>query len=822
MSFQKIKKLNISRIDENHVDSLVSIISTERSILFTGAGYSTGSLNVLDTEPPMANKLAKLICRSVGMKSDSDLSYVSDYCLNNFDKNILLKILKRNYTIKNDKPYHRTISSLKWKRVYTTNYDDLFEYSSAKCNNPVNSLTAEDDPKIYFKKKNSCVHINGTIRSVSEDDLDSKFKLTRTSYVTGDSLVNSNWYYYFKKDLEQCSAIIFIGYSLYDIDIEKILFSSPLLKKKTYFIVGKNPSEKEMYILSKYGNVLPIGIEKFAAKIRNKKITYNNSNEFWTDSLSRYSLSEIDKKISDDEIMNFILYGSLDDKYFDSSFAADQVKPYLIIRKCLDTVDDLIRKNYYLAILGDFGNGKTTVLRQICSHYSMLGKNVFYLENIDGDYESDIEKIDSLEEESIIIIDNYTLNIDLLIFISSFNSNKIRVIFSDRTQMHDHSRKKLNDINLEYAEISIDSLQKEEVSHMVKVIDNLGFWGKKASWKQGQKEEHISHFNTSQLSLILLNLFDSPQIKNRISTLLQPMLSDKLFKDTIFAICILQVAGVTQNLSLISEVSESDFIYRSELSSNTYFRQLFNINNEIITTKSSLFSIKLLNNHFTSSYITNRLLDLVEKYNKLKGNGYVENELFKSFLKFSFIERLLPEKGRLNSLVKYYEELKIRAYWLRFDPHFWLQYGMARMAYGELDKAQLNLDESYVHAESRQNYYTNAIDTQQARLYLLKSLQKTNGNEVWDLFQKAHSLLTRVEDNSYKYRQVKLYNKVYEKKYSILSKKNRINFITYVTSMKTSIEMSHYQNIESVYCDKTIRVCYNYLEYIIKRQAIYL
>ena len=84
----------------------------------------------------------------------------------------------------------------------------------------------------FYKKRNCCIHINGSISSVSEEDLDSKFKLTRTSYVSPDSFVNSPWYYYFKKDLEQSSAVVFIGYSLYDIDIEKLLFSSPALRRR--------------------------------------------------------------------------------------------------------------------------------------------------------------------------------------------------------------------------------------------------------------------------------------------------------------------------------------------------------------------------------------------------------------------------------------------------------------------------------------------------------------------------------------------------------------------------------------------------------------
>ena len=211
------------------------------------------------------------------------------------------------------------------------------------------------------------------------------------------------------------------------------------------------------------------------------------------------------------------------------------------------------------------------------------------------------------------------------------------------------------------------------------------------------------------------------------------------------------------------------------------------------------------------------MLDLAEKYDELKSNGSTEKELFKSLLRFSFAERLLPEKGKLNSLVKYYEELKVRVWWLKRDPHFWLQYGMARMNHGQLEKAQSNLDEAYVLASNKPNYDTSYLDTQQARLYILQSFKQSNGNVIWELFQKAHNLLMLLDDDVYKYRQVTAYKRFFEQKYSALSKKNKNLFKDAVMKMKKSLETSQYFHPDDFFADYTMSSCHRFLTQITEK-----
>ena len=156
---------------------------------------------------------------------------------------------------------------------------------------------------------------------------------------------------------------------------------------------------------------------------------------------------------------------------------------------------------------------------------------------------------------------------------------------------------------------------------------------------------------------------------------------------------------------------------------------------------------------------------------------HIQNKIFKSMLKFSFIERILPTSAKVGNMQKYYEALKVSISWLRTDPHFWLQYAMSYMGFRDYLRAQGFLDQAYSLAHNKDGYYTDNIDTQQARLWLLSSEKISDGKIVYSNFKRAHDLLLRLEDDTYKLRQINGYKDFYVANFSKLSKDNKKEFI---------------------------------------------
>ena len=141
-----------------------------------------------------------------------------------------------------------------------------------------------------LKKNNVCLHINGKIEGAEPEDLTSKIKLSDSSYLSPDSFVNSDWYYHFKKDLETASAIVFMGYSMYDMDVKKFLFENPELQEKTYFVVRDGADFKEIFTLRKYGHVLPIGVDRFSDLMKDVQKQSHEDGVIFTETLVKYEV----------------------------------------------------------------------------------------------------------------------------------------------------------------------------------------------------------------------------------------------------------------------------------------------------------------------------------------------------------------------------------------------------------------------------------------------------------------------------------------------------------------------------------------------------
>lgn len=87
---------------------------------------------------------------------------------------------------------------------------------------------------------------------------------------------------------------------------------------------------------------------------------------------------------------------------------------------------------------------------------------------------------------------------------------------------------------------------------------------------------------------------------------------------------------------------------------------------------------------------------------------------------------MLPEERRRASIIKFYEGIKTIQR-ERENPHFWLQFAIARLAYAEietyphLDLAKNYLDKCFELAKQRDNYTTYDFTTQLARFHILKA-----------------------------------------------------------------------------------------------------
>lgn len=776
---------------EIDTDNLFRGIASEQAVLFLGAGYSAGAINLLDKPMLRAKELAHKIAEIAGLPVDDDLRYVSDRAIDRGFSAQVIDFLKLAFSVKELQPHHLAISAAKWRRVYTTNYDLVFERASESNGQRILPIHLEDDPAAYLSRANICVHLNGSINSLSEEALNKSFKLTNSSYVSSDSFVSSRWLYPFRRDLERASAIVFVGYSLYDIEVQRVLFENPEFKDKTYFVTTPDLDEKSAYTFAKYGQILGIGAEAFASDLvralRDAKLEQDVP---VMSAFEKYHIRDADAEIRDSMIERFLMHGDLANGFVDNAIHGEQAAPYLVVRNQIEVIRTNLLRGKNVVVTSDFGNGKSMLLRTARSFLAQKGFDVYELVDLDGDYISDIEFLAKSVGHKYLVVDDYERCIDLLAHISTFAPSNISLLLSSRTSSHERLKAQLEEFAFAYMECAADVLNEGEALFLVGILNNVGFWGDLASLPDDRKQALVISDCRAHISSVLLEIFETQQMRDRVARLLEPLLSSAATKATLFAISLIESIGLPLQPSLIARVAGNDEIYSSTLRNVPAFKELYNFHDGAIRSKSSLFGLVIVRNNFSATYIVDRMLAFLSSVGDSRGEASNIKTIFSELLRFSQVERLLPERNRKDNLVRYYESIKRNLTWQAREPHYWVQYAMALLTYNDFDRAQKLLDTAYSLAEKRDGYHTINIDTQQGRLHLLRCLSTSDPSESARHFQEGHKILSGVPDDIGKFRQIDRYRDVYRIRFPIFSSAARVNFEQACKAMLSSVSRS--------------------------------
>jgi hypothetical protein len=655
---------DVATSNEGLLDDLIHRVMSGNAILFLGSGFSASARGLDDEEMPTAPGLAQKIADLQNFDAEKDLRYAaSKYLDSDGDKAVLIKLLKETFTVKKVEAHHIAIASAPWRRVYTTNYDVCFERAAEQAGKICDSVDLSSDPSEFSARNNVCVHLNGSLRNLNADTLDNEFKLTNSSYLSADSFLTSIWKYPFQRDIDFASAIVFVGYSMYDIEVQKILHSDPAYRAKTFFITRSPKTGREGFTIQQFGSIFPIGTESFAAAIASALPNVSDEpEELVLASLWEYKFDDENVEIRDAHVDAFLMRGDAPDNIIDAAVTSSKGAPLLISRDDLDYAHSLLDANARIAVTSEFGNGKSTFLRTLRTQLTLKGTRVFIADEADAHQHDDLDEIVKKEIKGCLIIDSYDQNFDLLQHYAELKPANLKLVVSARTSIHERFRTWFVNAGLEMTEITLDEMSPVEIDRFIEIMDNLGYWGEKAALPTHSKQSIVSYDHRKQISLNLLSLLSSPQMIVRVKDLLGNLLQDSKQKDTIFSIALLSAIDRPLTFSLISEIAMNDAIYQTSLRGNESFNQIFRVKGSKVIAKSSIFAIALISQQFQSTYIVDQLLKIVVAID----DGVKElHEIQKSLLRFSVVERLLPNKQRIQNLVRYYENLKREISWLK-------------------------------------------------------------------------------------------------------------------------------------------------------------
>ncbi|WP_022667457.1 SIR2 family protein [Desulfospira joergensenii] len=773
-------KLDIKEsYNEDSLNIALSKAHAKNTILFLGAGFSLGCYNKSGNELLLAKRLSRKICQLGGFEEDDDLTFSADYYLKYYDPAKLIGLLKKSFAVEKVAGFHENIASVNWRRVYTTNYDNAYEVAAGKVGRSIIPITLEESPTLYFGNRSICVHINGAIQTLDNETLENSFKLSESSYTKSDAFANSPWAYRFKKDLELCSQIIFVGYSLYDMEIKRLLVENDDIIRKTFFITREDVSIKSHHRLSAFGEVFPIGVQSFGELLKKTKPKQYPKSMRYLSALKKETLN-LEEYYRDTEIRDFLLRGKCNINYVASSLTSKK-SPYAIERVQVGEALNILKSQNIVIFHGAIANGKSVIVQQVMANLIIEGKQVYTVKDKEADFEKDIEKLAEMSETVYLVVDNFDDHLDIIRYFSTSLGDNGKLVLTERPQRYRRALKALQEFEIEPYTLNVDYLYSEEIKAIDKLVYEAGLWGNLASLNPEKRILYISDECESQISFILLEILKAPYVISLFKDAIYPIIEYPDTKKTVYAICLMQLVYPSEcNKSFISDISESNHIYSQEFEERLKASSVFEIRGNEIITRSAILGVFILKNLYNSSYSIDQIVRIVEKIRRNRKSQTKEQKTLSSnIMKFATISAILPDVDKPSSYIEFYEKLKQEVPDVMGNPHFWLQFGMAVLSADHTDHlsdAERLFTFAYSKAENIPGYNTTYIDNQFARLNLLKAIQEKVPDESFQLFLKAHSILKNEESDKYKFRQAKLYIDYYEIRYNDLSIGDRVKF----------------------------------------------
>ncbi len=759
-------------------EAIISALSGD-SILFLGSGASVGAINYNDVELVTGTRLANRIYNGCDDLQQAVDFFIDDKESDGLDgKKELITFLEDEFNVKQITEAQKLIPSVPWKRIYTTNYDNVVEKAYDKENKKIFSATVSSNAASLLSKKDLIyLHINGYINNLSKEKLNSEFKLSDESY-NNDSFTKSKWGELFRMDLKNFSSIIFIGFSLrYDLDIKRILskYINNFSKEKIFFIVAKDEPENNVRYLKKYGCVESIGMDGFFNQVNSIQKSFIPLDEAIISNTRLTNFEQVNNEFiaedpTDKQVLSFYQKGKRNNNLF---YRENNKYKAIIERDVINKIKREINNGVQAVFIhSDIGNGKTEIIEQLC--YEIPKKYaIYHLIDYNDKISQEIESICKTNNKKIIIIENFFNYYEVYKLFELYGEQEdIVYIFTARTSIY-QSRY----LSFSFNKISthdVNRLSSNEADELSRIFDSYGFYPKD---QIENMNFYIKKNCKSKLQNVLLQIFDNQQVSQ---SLLQVTNRIQQTNDTFYRIVLFMVTLKVMTLDLdyedVLNLLETGIVDYS-FEKNTDICEIVDFDGKKTSIKSVILCVWMIKHCYPDDIIdiliqTARTADIASSINK-KYLNFLGNIISYKHLKFIFNYFSISNSKKLELINKFYEKIKNLSYYQN-KYFFWLQYGISALEMKDYKGAELHFNTAYNKLPDGNSPFE--INNQYARLLMEKMLLDTykHDNNTASEIQEINKLLTPTnaesDDEFYCYKMsASYYPSLFKKFYSSMN-----------------------------------------------------
>ncbi|HWZ43497.1 MAG TPA: SIR2 family protein [Candidatus Saccharimonadales bacterium] len=712
-----------------------------RAVLFLGAGFSWGATSLAGEPFLMGAGLGKALANEAGIPSDLALEDISDIYMAKYGSAVLLQKLRNLYVAKDVTKSQRELAKLPWRRVYTTNYDDVFERACTEIGKKVASYGGKDPVGKASNNSLTCVHLNGFIWTATEDSLARELKLTTTSYSSG-SAMNDESADRFRFDLHAAQAIFFVGYSLADLDLKRLLFEEEL-KEKSFFVLKKDPNLADAHRASLFGLLVAKGVDAFADEVAAFLKTYSVPHNAAPIShcIKPYTPSMASDPIEDRHLFELLLSGKLRGEYIAPAYLKQVT--YCGIRTAVQRFSEVLVPGVGVIYFhSSLGNGKTVAMA--FAHYAAFvkGFQVFTLANRGDTLTEELHVVLDKGGHAVIFVDNYTEWLDVLSAFRGRVGKELTLVMSARTAAHEALFDRVSDAVgwRDAFEFNLDEMDDDELEWVSAFLDHFGFWNDMAGSGASAKLRFLKDKCDGRWSSVLLKVFEAPQMVERLAKLFQAFNETSEYKDALTKLLLLSVLGYHPNSPTLITLCGDEILTRG-FKENAVVSELIDFAGNTFNMRSSVMATVILKKISDPNRTAQALIRLISQVDVLAYGSDYHFELFKNLVRFSGSNLFFPEESRGRSAMRVYEEIKGLGHCSR-NPLFWLQYAIAALVAKDFERSGFYFSTAYSHASNLDRYDSFQIDNHYARFLLERAIDTDfNAADRMAPFREARGLL---------------------------------------------------------------------------------
>jgi hypothetical protein len=712
------------------------------AVLIVGAGIGFKSININGEAIPSGQEFSRIIHEKLNLSDPlRPLDRVSQAFVNRNGAPAMYELLNQTFKVKSVDETFANFLNQNWYRIYTTNYDNVIEHCRPKNRS---TFSINNIPKNL--KRGSIIHLNGHIDVMTPLEVENSIVLTDSSYATS-RFSNSKWAQIFRSDLKNAQAVIFVGYSLADLDISRILIEDQNLIRKSFFVLSPHEDEIDLETISKYGHVLPIGIDNCLEVFdRNKefanKLSAGKNFQLLTD-LS----SELDGSRSQSaprKIYDQLIYGQFEMSSLVSGEEAFAGQPFLVQRERVTQSLDKSETGVWrdLNISGDLASGKTMAAFQTAVSFKSKGYSVYWANNGTG-LELELAELCEDDSPTVVVFDDYRHMLDAVKHYLAIRPSSHRAILVERSATNDLLFPVLfpNENTNPVCELVMDMLTDSDAEQFDALINFAGLWGERAGFDRNSRIRLIRTNLGGSLYRLLLEIIESQKVQNELKHLLDPIKKDEnafRFFTTAFIMNVLHYTFWISDWQTFYSIDSVKNVLSKHSESVGHF---LNNDSATIDLRSGVLSAHLLRGFNDESMVKDCLVDMYGK--ALEQLSYDDEfaRLRRDLMMYSVIEPLFGA-NKLANLLRYYEEIRPFGD-TKNNPDYWLQLGIAATIHSNLAVAETAFTNAYSREKQKDNPNLTRIDNYFSRFELNKCIDVTDSSEAFTLFVSASRRLLK-------------------------------------------------------------------------------